>query len=86
MSIIVSFRTGELQKRSTLKKDCRKQCNLELSSRMKTNVKNVKKRILVISKSDTWNVICPHCLIKPSPLGIMKYNHLSDPRITDTPY
>lgn len=50
---------------------------------MKTNIiKNVKKKILVISKSPNLSPL----LINSSPLGTMKYNHLPDAWIADTPY
>ena len=68
MFIIVSFQSelhflykivsSTLYKKPSAKKTAENKCNLALSSAMKTNImENVKKRILVISNSDT----CPRC-------------------------
>jgi len=50
------------QEKSSTKKTAENKCNGELSLELKVNIiKYVTKRILVISKSDTWNLICPGC-------------------------
>lgn len=61
-SFIFFYNKSSASKKRSTKKTAENKCNRELSSGMKTNIiKNVKKKILVISKSDTWNLICPRC-------------------------
>ena len=48
------------QEKSSTKKTAENKWNVELSLELKVNIiKYLTKRILVISKSDTWNLICP---------------------------
>ena len=59
-SPIVFFVVVVLQEKSSTKKTAENKWNVELSLESKVNIiKYLTKRILVISKSDTWNLICP---------------------------